>query len=149
MSHTTRIDEIVFSDIESLKEAIKELKTSGIRCDLVTDQKPRAYYANQEGMDMEMPYVLKLEDSKYDVGFVYDAQKQGYVARADLFAGAINRVLGAPPKTTENKNQAQIGKLVQSYAIAAATKQWIREGYDVHKITHPGGDVTLQVSGLN
>jgi len=77
MSHTTSISDIVFTDMAALQSAVMELQKNGVKCELVKDSTPRAYYAGQSGMG-QAPYVLKVNDAKYDVGFYWNEEKKGY-----------------------------------------------------------------------
>ena len=122
MSHTSEISAVAIVDIAALEGAVSDLKASGVRCSLVKNAKPRAFYNNQQGMGVA-PYVLKLEDSPYDVGF-YENGQGGYVARTDLFAGHIQRILGTTVRgPKETAEQAALGKLYQTYAVNAAIRQ--------------------------
>lgn len=149
MSHTTAIDSIVFSDIDALTAAVNELAASGIKCSLEKNATPRAFYANQSGLG-PAPYVLRLHDSRYDIGFYPREGKNGYEARTDLFGGDIHRVLGATHvKPGETAQQAALGKLNQTYAIHAATRAAAKKGMNVRRINGENGDVRLVVSGYN
>ncbi len=143
MSHTTTIDSVVFSDIDALKAAVAELQKSGVKCSLLVNAVPRAYYANQQGMG-EAPFVLKLDDSRFDVGFYYDKDKKGYTPRTDLFGNHVANVLGAK-KTQDHETpmQCALGKLNQMYGVHAATRQAVKQGYSVRRSTKPDGTVQL------
>lgn len=143
MSHTTEISTIVFNDVEALKLTVRDLQAAGVRCSLEENSTARAYYANQQGMEGTHPYVLRLQDSPYDVAFVQDAKAKGLVARTDLFAGHIQRILGATAQNGENPAQAALGKLYQGYAVNAATRQAAKQGYAVRKVTKADGTVQL------
>lgn len=148
MSHTTEINEVVFSDVEALKQTAVALNAKGVRCTLEQNATPRAYYANQQGMG-KAPYVLRLKDAQYDVGFYQDKTKGGLVARADLFMNNIANVLGAPiTKDGETANQAAMGKLFQTYAITAAKRKAVQQGYTVREQVKGDGSVQLVLTGL-
>lgn len=142
MSHTTAIENIVFNDIAALKLAVKELQSQGVKCSLKEKTTPRAYYANQSGMG-HADYVLELQGAPYDVGFYYDKERKGYVAKTDLFAGHVAGVLGAACAPNESREQAALGKLYQTYAIHAATRQAAKQGYSVRRSVKPDGTVQL------
>lgn len=144
MSHTSEISAVAIVDIAALEGAVAELKAAGVRCSLVKDTTPRAFYATQEGMG-QAPYVLKLEDSPYDVGF-YENGKGGYVARTDLFAGHVQRILGAVRGAKETAEQAALGKLYQTYAVHAAIRQATRQGYRVQRSVKADGSVQLTMN---
>ena len=148
MSHTTSIENIVFSDIAALTAAVTELNTKGVRCSLVKGGTPRAYYANQAGMGAA-DYVLKLEDCQYDIGFYQNAAKKGLEARTDLFANHVQRVLGVQAQKGESAQMAALGKLNQTYAIHAATRKAIQQGRTVRRVNNNDGSVRLVIGGFN
>lgn len=147
MSHTTAIDNIVFSDIAALTAAVNELNTKGVKCSLVKGGVPRAYYANQAGMGVA-DYVLKLDGCQYDVGFYHDKAKNGLVAKTDLFANHVAGVLGVRAGTGESSAQAALGKLNQTYAIHAATRRAVQQGMTVRRVNNQDGSVRLVVGGI-
>lgn len=148
MSHTTSIDNIVFSDVDALKAAVNELVSKGVKCALERNSSARAFYTNQEGMSGVHPYVLRLHDCPYDVAFVQDTKKKGLVARTDLFADRVAGVLGTPKAIGESKEQAALGKLYQSYAIHAATRKAVQQGMSVKRVNAADGSVKLVVTGI-
>ena len=143
MSHTTEINNIVFNDIDALRLAVADLNKAGVKCDLAEKSTARAYYPNQPGMSGTLDYVLRLHGSRYDVAFVKDEKAKGYVARTDLWGGDVEKVLGAKCAAGENQAQAALGKLYQSYAINAATRQAAKQGYAVRKVTKADSTVQL------
>lgn len=147
MSHTTEISAIVFTDMDALRATVADLNKSGVRCSLVPDATPRAFYANQNGLGAA-PFVLRLEDSPYDVGF-YPNGKGGFLARTDLWGGHIASQLGVPvaqQKAGEAAAQNAMGKLFQGYAVNAAVRQAAKQGYRVIRSTRPDGSVQLTMS---
>lgn len=148
MSHTTAIESIVFSDIQALKAAVNELNSKGVRCSLDTNAVPRAFYANQQGMEMA-PFVLRLTDCQYDVGFYPRAQGGGFEARTDLFANRVADVLGAPISGKETAMQGALGKLNQMYAVHAATRAAAAKGHNVRRVNGSDGSIKLVVTGIN
>ena len=142
MSHTTEVLDIVFNDIEALTMAVKELNAAGVRCTLEKGGKPRAYFENQEGMG-EADYVLRLQDSPYDVGFYQNAKLKGMVARTDLFQNRVAKVLGVQARDKESTTQAAMGKLYQAYAVNATIRQATKQGYKVRRVTKQDGTVQL------
>lgn len=134
--------DVVFTDIGALEAAVAELKAKGVKCDLIKGGTPRAYFSNQQGMGAA-DYVLKLHDSPYDVGFYQDASVKGMVARTDLYGNHIAGLLGAPALNGESPQQAALGKLYQTYAIHATTRQAAKQGYSVRRNVKADGTVTL------
>lgn len=147
MSHTTAIDNIVFTDVEALKAAVNELVSKGIKCSLVKGGVPRAYYQNQTGLG-EADYVLKLDAAPYDIGFYHDKVKKGLIARTDLFANHVSRVLGATPQKGERAEQAALGKLYQTYAVHASTRKAVQQGMTVRRVNNEDGSVRLVIGGI-
>lgn len=141
MSHTTEISAIEIKDISALTAAIKELNSQGIKCSLIKDATPRAYFSNQAGMG-QADYVIKLENAQYDIG-LYKSDN-GYTARTDLFMGEVAGQVGVKNAKTP---QEALGKLYQTYAIHAATSQAIKQGYTVQRTTGQNGAVKLVVTG--
>ena len=142
MSHTTEITSVSFSDIKALESAVSDLQSQGIRCKLETGGKPRGYYNNQMGLGAA-DYVLRLEDSPYDVGF-YKSGK-GYAARTDLFNGHVSKILGVPVASSEpgRMEMASLGKLNQAYAVHSAIRQATKQGHTVRRINKPDGSIQL------
>lgn len=143
MSHTTEITAIVFSDIDALRAAVKDLQASGVHCELVENTTARAYYPNQKGMSGIQDYVLRLRDSPYDVAFSYNKEAKGYTARTDYYAGHVEQILGVPPQKGDSAEQAGMGRLYQAYAVQAATRQAIKQGYPVRRVTKADGTIQL------
>lgn len=147
MSHTTEIGDIVFSDIQALTAAVNEMAGKGVKCSLIKGGTPRAFYQNQQGMGAA-EYVLRLEDCPYDIGFYRDNAKKGLVARTDLFAGHVSRVLGVQANSNESAAQAALGKLNQTYAIHAATRKAVQQGMTVKRVNNADGSVRLVVGNI-
>lgn len=142
MSHTTTISAITITDANALRAAVDELKRRGMNIELETNSAPRAYYSNQDGMGVA-PYVVRLRDSRYDVG-LYEKDK-GYEARADFWAGDIEKVLGADAREGEDPGQAKLGKLYQMYAVCAAEQQAFRQGLNPRRVDLEDGTIQLQM----
>lgn len=146
MSHTTAVENIVFSDMDALSAAVSDLVAAGVKCSLEKDATPRAFFPDQPGMG-KAPYVLRLHDSRFDVGFYPREGKQGYEARTDLHAGYVSKALGVPKTQTETAMQCALGKLNQSYAIHATTRAAVKKGMNVRKVSGADGAVRLVISG--
>jgi hypothetical protein len=151
MSHTTHLKAVQIRDVSALRQAVAELKSKGVKCDLVEKDRPRMFYAQQHG---ECDFVLKLTDAPYDVGF--DRQQDGsYAPVFDEWGQHVARQLGADvnvcpmPTTPEGKAQHQIGKFMQSYAKFAAINAAVAQGYIVEGTqTDAKGNVHLVLSGM-
>lgn len=144
MSHTTTIKNLLITDQSALRAAIVELQGQGVECDLLEDMIPRGYYENQSGLE-KAPLVLRLQDSRYDIGFYPNEEQTGLEARTDFFGGDIERQLGVKPGKGDDREQAKMGKLYQLYAIHAATAAAVRQGHAVNRVNNADGSVQLQV----
>lgn len=145
MSHTTAINAIKITDAKHLAKAVEALKAQGIKCSLIANATPRAYFNNQKGMG-HADFVLKLDDSPYDIGF-YKTADGSFEPRTDFHAGHIQRILGARASDPSKAQQAQMGKLFQEYGIAGAMDAARKKGYDVRRNTAADGTVTLVMTG--
>jgi hypothetical protein len=129
MSHTTKINSVPIKDISALNAAVDELKSLGINCELVEKQQPRMYYNNQGGV---CDFVLKLHDTKYDVGFQKDETDGTYKIIYDDYMGYVKGKLGAAcplPNTQEERLQHSVGKLMQLYSKHATINAATLQGY--------------------
>lgn len=146
MSHTTAINSIEITDVDALRSAVAELKTNGVNCELLENAIPRAYYNNQlEQADL----VLKLKNSKYDVGFYKKQDSSGYITKCDFYQGEIQRELGTTDvREGEDPVQARLGKLYQTYAIHATTRAATQAGHMVQRQNRQDGTVQLVVTGV-
>lgn len=151
MSHTTTLKAVVIRDVTALRMAVDELKSNGINCDLIENAKPRMYFNNQHSA---CDYVLRLNDSKYDVGF--DRQADGtYVPVFDEWQNIVAKQLGADvnvcpiPTSKEGKAQHQIGRFFQSYSKHAAVNAAVSQGYMVESSTvDDEGNVHLTLANV-
>lgn len=143
MSHTTTIGSVVITDINALTAAINELKREGVKCDLLENARPRAYYDNQAGMG-QAPYVVQLSDAQYDIGLYEQQDNPGaYEPRTDFYGGSVERVLGQKGIEGDTPDQTKLGKLTQRYAICAAERQAILQGYVSQRTTKQDGTMQL------
>lgn len=147
MSHTTSIKAIKIQSVSALRAAVEELNKTGVKMSLVPNETPRAYFQNQTGLG-KADYVIKLDGAKYDIG-LYKQPDGSLEARTDFWAGSVESVLGAKPRTQENAEQAKMGKLFQMYGVHAATETARRQGHSVRRITKSDGTIALEVTGAN
>lgn len=146
MSHTSKIESVTIVDVHALRAAVDELRTrQGVNLELKENIKPRAYYRDQQGMDQPAPYVVQLNDCKYDIGLYATEDGRGYEARYDTWAGEINGQLGAECREGENNSQAQAGKLFNLYAVHATMRAAAAQGQQVQRIDKENGEVELVV----
>lgn len=142
MSHTTTISTLLLSDETALRAAVSELASKGVKCELLENAIPRAYYSDQMGRaDM----VVKLNNSRYDVG-LYKQEDGNFEAKADFWGHDVERALGATPGKDDDTTQAKLGKLFSTYAVHAATRKAVQQGYSVRRIDNADGSIQLQVT---
>lgn len=146
MSHTTTLKGVLIKDVSALRAAVADLKQSGVNCDLVENQKPRMYYENQSGV---LPLVLKLHDTRYDVGFA--KQTDGtYAPVFDEWQGYVKGQVGAAcpmPNTPEGRAQHQIGQLLQNYQKHVAINAAVAQGYAVSGVeTDAEGNMHITIA---
>lgn len=144
MSHTATINTLMLSDKHAIEAAVAELKSKGLKCDLLENAIPRAYYSTQKGMG-QADMVIKLHDSKYDVGLYKNADGE-YESRCDFWDGDIERQLGVTPGKDDDRNQAKLGKFYRGYAVHAASRAAIQKGYQVTRNDKADGSVQLTVN---
>jgi hypothetical protein len=147
MSHTSAIKSISIQSVSALRAAVEELATTGVKCSLVENAKPRAYFSNQQGLGVA-DFVLQLHDAQYDVGFYKTEDGKSYEARTDFWGKSVESVLGACALSPENAMQAKLGKLYQLYGIAAATEQARKKGHMVRRIPGKDGSIKLEVTNF-
>lgn len=123
MSHTTKINSVPIRSIAALRQAALSLKAMGVKCELVANEKPRMYFEDQSG---KLPYVLRLSNCPYDIGFELQADGT-YTPVMDLWGGHIAKVLG----TGGEDNGQQIGKLLREYSKEVACEDAIENGYAI------------------
>lgn len=146
MSHTSTVTSIKIQSITALRAAVAELATKGIRCSLIENATPRAYFPNQPGLG-KADFVLRLDSANYDVG-LYKTDN-GYEARTDFWGGSVEQCLGAPARSAESAQQARMGRLFQMYGVHAATEAARKKGHMVRRIEKQDGTIALEVSGPN
>lgn len=148
MSHTSSISAIKITSISALQAAVTELQQRhNIRCALVANATPRAYFPNQSGMG-QADYVLQLQDAKYDIGF-YKDKDGAYEARTDFWGQHVEKILGAKATDPAREQQAKLGKLFQSYGVHAAMEAARKQGHQVRRVEGKDGAVRLEVYGPN
>ncbi len=139
MSHTTTIRSVPIRSISAVRTAVQELQNKGVKCELIENAQPRMYYAQQHGV---CPYVLKLQDSRYDVGFSPNATG-AYDIVMDTWAGEIERQIGDNRVGDENR---AIAKFLRAYTKAATIEAAQEQGYMIEAVTeHPDGTMTISV----
>lgn len=146
MSHTSTISSILISDTAALRATVAELKSKGVRCDLLENAIPRSYSSMQEGMNTKAPFVVKLHDAQFDVGLYESNDGKGLEARTDFWNGSVERQLGVKPGEGDDAEQAKMGKLYQTYAVQAATRKAVQQGYRVNRVNKQDGGVQLQIA---
>ena len=147
MSHTTTVNNVAINDIGALQAAVAELKANGVACEMLENQLPRAYYSNQAGMETPADYVLRLNNSRYDVGFYKNAEGT-YEPRCDLWGGDIAKQIGVTQREGIGREQAALGKLFNLYSTHAVMRKANQQGYRVQRTNKEDGSVQLQITGV-
>lgn len=93
MSHTVKVTSIKITSESAIRQAVASLQGSGVSCELLKNEIPRFYFADQLqkhlGRSSEVcDYVLRLHDSPYDVGFIKEADG----SFVPVFDNFVNRV---------------------------------------------------------
>lgn len=144
MSHTSTVKSVPIRDVGALKAAVAELRQS-IGCRLEENTRPRAYYSDQIAV---CPYVLRLDNSRYDVGFVLQADGS-YLPQFDDWGGDIGRQIGAQNNRLERDPATSIGRLSQLYTKHSAINAAIAQGYLVESCEQDAaGNLQLTVAGF-
>ncbi len=146
MSHTASIKAVTIQSIAALRAAIAELNQKGKGLSLVENEKPRAYFASQAGME-QAPFVIKIANAKYDIG-LYPLEGGGYEARTDFWGGSVEQVLGVQACSATSKEQAKLGVLFQNYAIHAAMEAARKKGYQCRRQVGKDGAEQVIVTGM-
>lgn len=146
MSHTATIKGVKIQSITALEATIKELNTQGIRVSLTPNATPRAYFTDQKGMG-KADFVINVLDCKYDIG-LYKQEDGSYEPRTDFWGGHIEKIFGIPTDKTEMKEQAKMGKLLQTYGLNAAQEVYRKQGKATRRQTTANGQVQLIVTGF-
>ena len=149
MSHSTTIKTVPIKSVNALRAVIAELRQSGIDIELLEDAKPRMYYADQIkkqivgaagsnqfafNQDNDVcDFVIKVNDSYYDIGLLRNADGSGYTpVFVDYTGGAVS---GAPVTGTKGL------KHVLGAKFGGPTKHWAgaREGTEEDGTLHSIG----------
>ena len=160
MSHTTSLDSVPINMPRALKMMEQDLISRGINVELVENAVPRLYYKNQLQMHLGVksevcPYVLRVKDPYYDIGFVPDKNDPqnltvvfddfAYVPSLDALAEhkklgyetgskSISQVLGCAVQSIpgEDKNterlRSSVGKMMSSYTASAIVLKGQEQG---------------------
>lgn len=147
MSHTSKVSGIKITNIEALTAAIADLNQQGIKCSLIANTKPRAFYDNQDGMG-HADYVIRLDQASYDIG-LYKQAEGSYEPRTDFWAGSVERILGVKAADPKKTDQAKLGKLFQTYGLCAAEEEARMRGLNCQRVPGENGAVKLLVTGFN
>lgn len=151
MSHTTTIKNVPIRDTRALKSAVADLQAAGVACELVENQKPRLYSAAQSNDLGNCEYVLRLPNSRYDVGFKKQADGT-YAPVTDTWGGDVSKNIGATcpvPNSEEGRAQHAIGRLMQAYTKHATLNYASDHGMMVENSTvGADGQITLTLGGF-
>ena len=173
MSHTTTVKSVPIRSITALQQAVAKLQAQGVKCELVQNAQPRMYYADQLQRHLKQkseicPYVLKLPDAYYDVGFlqqedgslvpVFDdynypsrTVKETQTGKSGIagvlgatWKGKVEHWSGSQDDKQKEQTRYSIGKLMNAYSTAAAVEKAVRSGYTVES-TKVKADGTVEI----
>ena len=173
MSHTTQVKTVPIKDIPALKKAIEELRKEGVNITLEENAIPRMYYQDQLQKHMGLKsdvcdYVIRVQDSYFDIGLVKDDAAGGYTPVFDDYGspgpnplsrkgrGAIKQFLGASfagkaehwsgRRDDTEQTLHSIGKLMQGYTKHAAINAAVKAGHNVLGTTKDkNGNIQLRL----
>lgn len=151
MSHTSTIKGIQLKDARAIEAAVADLIREGVKITLLTNTKPRMYYASQANEIGNCEYVLRLDKSRYDVGLKWDEKKGEYTAYLDTWAGEVSGQIGATCSLDDRSRQAEhaIGRFTQRYGVNAAKNAANAQGFYVEGETiDEAGNVQLVIAGM-
>ncbi len=137
MSHNVTVSDVKINDIDALQMAVAELQKEGTKISLAKDSHYRGYNTRESGV---YPYVLKLEGSPYDIALTKN-QDGSYSPVFDPWGGHIRANVGASGSgigvdgkaCNINSPQANIGRLMQRYAVCKAEKEAHRQGLTTNR----------------
>jgi hypothetical protein len=143
VSHTTNIKSVPILSVTALRRAVQELQEAGVACSLVENAVPRMFYQNQLqkhlGRESDVcDFVLRLDRSRYDVGFFRNAagalepvfddwQKDVAKQIGAPFAGKVEHWSGNRDDTEQTLHS--IGGLLQRYTKHATMEAAAAAGY--------------------
>jgi len=139
MSHTTAIKGVEITDVHALRLAVNDLNAAGVKCSLLENAIPRAYYSNQDGLG-KADLVLKLDNAQYDVGLYL--KDKNYEARTDFWGNSVERELGVKDSGVSGEQQ-KLGKLYQFYAVNATQRALNMKGISTRRTTKDDGTIQL------
>ena len=142
MSHTTKIATTPIRDVMALRTAVKNLQSMGVKIKLLEGTSPRMFYSNQltkhlGRQDENCDFVLRLEDSNYDVGLIKNS-KGVYEPVFDSWDGQVQSQLGNNIPSEEHCKLTKdelltvpISKFMMEYTKEATINQAVSDGYIV------------------
>lgn len=152
MSHTTTLKGVQIKSASAIRTTVQDLKNQGIDISLATNEVPRMYYREQEREIGKCEFVLKLGNSRYDVGLKWNEKEQQYDAFLDTWAGSIKNAIGAScamPRDAGEQGEHAIGLFSQRYGINAAKEAASAAGYYVEReFIDEDGTVQLELGGM-
>lgn len=154
MSHTSTIKGVQIKDARAIRAAVEDLRSEGVRIELIENATPRMYYHHQEAEVGNCEFVLKLPGSRYDVGLKWNKEEGQYDAYLDTWAGEIRNAIGAtcalPSDQYGREAEHAIGRFTQRYGINAAKQAAMAQGYYVEseQVDPETGAVNLVIAGM-
>lgn len=140
MSHTTTLSGLAINSKPLIEYAVLELQKKGVNVSLIANARPRMYY--NSGAQMQHPensdLVLKIANSRYDVGFDFDKKSNEYNLVYDEWGGYVQNVIGIKLTgkngdkdwTDEDHQLSHIAKFTREYNLGLLKQDMIERDYD-------------------
>ena len=134
----------------AFESACQAMRQKGVVFDVIKNATPRMYYSEQAAQVGQCDMVLRLKNSRYDVGF--KRQDNGDLVPVfdgwdnDIRNTGIGTAAACPiPNSPAAQEQAHIGSFMQEYSKHAAINAATANGYMVESVeTNPEtGEQTL------
>ena len=137
-----------FTDLNVLRAAVEELKTTGANIELVEGSglvARSSRYAGAGPIPCDM--MIRCGDSQWDVALVRDGDAWIPHLESDLRVRGLSADGGAQALEgcRVDYGALALGKLQQSYALLTAEINSAQAGYQTTRVQQPGGRVQLEV----
>lgn len=153
MSHTTYVKGLMITSPNAIRIAVKALQKKGLKLNLLENQVPKMYFPHQEQEIGKCEFVLKMEDSRLDVGLKYNKKNGEYELYYDKHANYIRNVIGydgddKPEWSNDQKNLAHIAKFNREYQKALISEVYPDYEYDVVEYQGDNDETEYQIQGV-
>ena len=150
MSHTSKVGLNIVNE-KDIRGAVELLKNQGVEIELIEDAIPRMYFKHQETETGECDFVLKLNNSRYDVGLKYNHKTKKYDAEYDPWGDDIKNVIGYTDDISELNlspdeiEMTNISKFMVAYTTCALTDEMaMLNNEEVMMSVNENGETVLQ-----